>query len=91
MKILSIAAVGLGLMMAACTPEEQVLVQKWNLVDIPPQMYYCPVVQTYPEVKTLKDSEIAKLLVQLRNNNLTCKASLEAIRQFLADARRTVG
>jgi hypothetical protein len=54
-------------------------------------MYNCPIVRTYPEVKTLTDSQVAKLLLQLRNNNLTCKNSLEAIRQFLAEAQRTVG
>jgi hypothetical protein len=79
-----------SLFLAACDPQDQVLVQKYHIVDVPASMYNCPIVKTYPAVATLTDSQVAKLLVQLRSNNLTCKASLEGIKRFLDDAKRTV-
>lgn len=85
-----LAILAAGFLLAACTPEEEVLVQKYRIVQVPPQLYNCPVVQTFPAVKTLTDAQVAKLIVQLHQNNMTCKQSLEAIRLFLANAERTV-
>lgn len=79
-----------GLWLANCTPEENILVSKWNIPSIPPQLYNCPILSTYPKVATLTDSQVAKLLVQLRSNNLTCKQSLDGIKRFLADASNTI-
>lgn len=76
--------------MGGCDDRAYLIMQKYNIPDIPPQLYNCPVIQKYPAVATLRDSQIAQLLIQLRSNNLTCKQSLEGIRRFLAAAKQTV-
>lgn len=85
-----LAVVAAGMLLASCTEEEQVLVQKYHIVQVPPQLYNCPVVQTFPQVKTLTERQVANLIVQLHSNNLTCRQSLDAIRRYLAQAERTV-
>jgi hypothetical protein len=49
-------------------------------------MYHCPVLKEFPDWKTLTDAQVAKTVVTLYKNNLTCKSSIESIRKFLKDA-----
>lgn len=90
-KLITVAAVLAGLFLAGCDPAEQVLVNKFNIPNIPARMYNCPILKTYPQVANLTDKQVATLIVQLHSNNITCKASLDAIKKFLADAGKTVG
>lgn len=80
--------------MAGCTQEQVQLVRTQLEVVIPPeQLYQCPVLRSLPKTSTLRDSDVARLIVQLHRNNLTCKASLDAIKAFVnsAQARAMVG
>jgi hypothetical protein len=49
-------------------------------------MYHCPVLKEFPDWKTLTDAQVAKTIVTLYKNNITCKSSIESIRKFLKDA-----
>lgn len=72
------------LLLAGCNDQAQVLTTyKYMVVHPSEAMYYCPVIQKFPNWKTLTDSQVAKLIVELQKNNLTCKSSIESIRQFL--------
>jgi hypothetical protein len=53
-------------------------------------MYRCPVLKEFPHWKTLTDSQVAKTVVQLHKNNLTCKSSIESIRKFLNNADEAI-
>lgn len=75
------------LSLASCNSQEQYLTQyKYMVVHPDEAMYYCPVLKEFPNWKTLTDSQVAKVVVQLQKNNLTCKSSIESIRNFLNNA-----
>jgi hypothetical protein len=80
----------LALVLAGCNDTRQVVTTyKYMVVHPDEAMYYCPVLKKFPDWKTLTDSQVAKTVVQLHKNNLTCKSSIESIRKFLneSDAR----
>ena len=87
-KIILLLAV---VLLASCNDQTQVVTTYRHMVVHPDEaMYYCPVVKQFPNWKTLTDSQVAKLVVQLHKNNLTCKSSIESIRKFLNDADEIV-
>ena len=87
-KIILLLAV---VLLASCNDQTQVVTTYRHMVVHPDEaMYYCPVVKEFPNWKTLTDSQVAKLVVQLHKNNLTCKSSIESIRKFLNDADEIV-
>jgi hypothetical protein len=53
-------------------------------------MYNCEVVDTFPNTATLTDSQVARLIVTLYQNNMQCRNSIDAIRTFLENARTTI-
>lgn len=87
-KIILLLAV---VLLASCNDQTQVITSYRHMVVHPDEaMYYCPVVKEFPNWKTLTDSQVAKLVVQLHKNNLTCKSSIESIRKFLNEADQVV-
>lgn len=76
-----------GLLLAGCNETKQIITTyKWMVIHPDEAMYYCPVLKKIPNWKTLKDSEVAKVVLELQKNNLTCKSSLESIKKFLKEA-----
>ena len=63
---------------------------KLRVVTPPDQMYDCPIKKQWPKGQTLNDTEVAKTVVELYKNNSRCKASVDAIRKFLADAKTRI-
>lgn len=81
-----------ALALAGCETTQQVVTTtRLQVVDVPANLYNCPVIKTFPEVKTLTDVQVGRLIVQLEKNNVTCRNSLDAIRSYLAAAKKTVG
>jgi len=79
------------LTLAGCNSQEQIVTSyKYMVVHPAEAMYYCPVLKEFPNWKTLTDSQVAKLIVQLQRNNLTCKSSLESIKKFLEDSDQAI-
>lgn len=77
----------IAILLAGCNDQTQIVSSyKYMVVHPAEAMYYCPVVKEFPNWKTLTDSQVAKLVVQLHKNNLTCKSSIESIRKFLDDS-----
>lgn len=80
-----------ALLLAGCNDTKQVVTTYKYLVVHPDEaMYACPVLKEFPNWKTLTDAQVAKVLVQLHKNNLTCKSSIESIRKFLKDADKRI-
>jgi len=76
-----------ALLLAGCNDTQQVVTSYKYLVVHPDEaMYNCPVLKEFPNWRTLTDAQVAKVLVQLHKNNLTCKSSIESIRKFLKEA-----
>jgi len=72
--------------LAGCNETQIVSSYKYMVVHPSETMYYCPILKEFPNWKTLTDSQVAKLIVQLHKNNLTCKSSIESIRNFLNES-----
>ena len=75
-----------ALFLAGCNQPQVITTYKYLVINPDEAMYYCPVLKQFPDWKTLTDAQVAKTLVQLHKNNLTCKSSIESIRKFLKDA-----
>lgn len=76
--------------LAACGSDPVVVRSTQHLVVMPEEsMFNCPTVASLPESRTLTDVQVARLLVQLYQNNATCKNSMTTLRQFLEQARAT--
>ncbi len=80
----------LALFLAGCNSTQLVTTKEYTVVKPDQSMYNCPVIKQWPKWNTLKDSEVAKLVVELHKNNLTCKSSIESIRTFLDKADETL-
>ena len=60
---------------------------KLTVVTPPDQMYDCPIKKQWPNWQKLNDTDVAKTVVELYKNNTRCKASIDAIQKYLADAK----
>lgn len=81
----------LTIVLAACSPSDPQLIQtQYKLVKPANAMYQCPVVTQFPDPKTLTDIQVARLLLTLYQNNMTCKNSIDAIKRFLDDAEKRI-
>jgi len=75
------------LMLAGC---QTVVTTQKQLVILPSaSMYNCPTVESYPDPKKLTDIEVAKLIVQLDRYNKICKNSIDSIKTYLENAKKT--
>jgi len=80
-----------SLMLYGCNePQQIVTTYKYMVVHPDEAMYYCPVLKQFPDWKTLTDAQVAKTIVTLYKNNMTCKSSLESIRKFLNESDKTI-
>lgn len=84
-----VAALGAGLLLSACASPEPVVVTstKYRVVVPEESMFACDTVSRFPEPRTLTDLQVARLLVELHQNNVRCRNSMQAIRHFLEDAK----
>jgi hypothetical protein len=78
--------------LAACSTNDNILVSQRQVVVMPPDnMFQCDAITRFPEPTTLTDLQVARLLVQLYENNISCKNNMNAIRSFLDTARGKLG
>lgn len=86
MKSLTIVLLAIALGVAGCKTTQKgpvVITEKLVPVSVPDKLFNCPEVRRLPEVETLSDREVAQLIVHLYSNNLTCKNSERAIKDYL--------
>ena len=83
-KLVIIAA----LLLTGC--QSTVPTTKLQVVTPPEEMYDCPIKKQWPNWQKLNDTEVAKTVVELYKNNSRCKASVDAIRKYLADAKTRI-
>ena len=77
----------LSLLLAGC---QSTVTSKMTVVAPPEQLYDCPIKKQWPNYKTLNDTEVAKTIVELYKNNSRCKASIDAIKQYLDEAKARI-
>jgi hypothetical protein len=73
------------LFLAGC--QSTAVSSKLTVVTPPDQMYDCPIKKQWPNWQKLNDTDVAKTVVELYKNNTRCKASIDAIQKYLADAK----
>jgi len=76
------------LFLMACGTDELVVRSTQHQVVMPEEsMFNCPTVDQLPSTRTLTDVQVARLIVQLYQNNTICKNSMTTLRKFLEDAK----
>jgi hypothetical protein len=84
----TIATLAAGLLLSACASDPVVVTSTKYRVVMPEEgMFTCDTVSRFPEPRTLTDLQVARLLVDLHQNNIRCRNSMQAIREFLEDAK----
>ena len=79
------------LMLAGCNETQVLTTTKYMVVHPAEAMYYCPVLKEFPDWNKLTDAQVAKTVLKLYQNNLTCKSSIESIREFLDKEEKRLG
>lgn len=54
------------------------------------ELFKCPIIQSFPKSNTLTDVQVAKLIVTLYKNNMTCRYHIDAIFKYLKDAETSL-
>jgi hypothetical protein len=77
------------LFLAACTSAENRVITSQTIMipGISDSMFECPITEQWPNPDELTDLDVARLIVELRRNNLVCKNSIDAIQEFLRRAQ----
>lgn len=88
MKLLYISLAALFL--AGCQSTQTVVTTKYQVVIPDASMYRCEVLKNYPDYNKLTDAQVARVMVALYKNNVQCKNSIEAIRKYLEEAKKTI-
>ena len=78
----------LSLLLAGC--QSTVTSTKLQVITPPDEMYDCPIKTKWPNWQHLNDTDVAKTIVELYKNNTRCKNSVDAIRNYLADAKARI-
>lgn len=77
--------------LTACqTLEPTVITTKHTVIMPADSLYNCPTAVYYPKPETLTDVQTARLLVTLQKNNSVCKNSMNSIKRFLEESKKTV-
>lgn len=85
------AVVLLALIVAGCqTADPTVVSTKLETVRVPEELFDCPVVRSFPKSATLTDAQVSSLLITLTKNNIRCKNSLDAVKEYLESAEKTI-
>jgi hypothetical protein len=73
--------------LTACSdPARVVTSQNIVIPGVSPEMFNCPTIEVWPNPDELTDLQVARLLVELRRNNVICRNSIVAIQEFLRRA-----
>jgi len=87
-KILLVSSL---LFLTGCTQSAvTLLAPEYKVIKAPDALYNCPVENKFPKADKLTDQQVGALILKLQRNNMTCKQSIDALRQFYDDAEKTL-
>jgi hypothetical protein len=78
----------LSLLLAGC--QSTATSTRLQVIIPPEQMYDCPIKTKWPNWQKLNDTDVAKTIVELYKNNKRCKNSVDAIKQYLTNAKARI-
>ena len=73
-----------------CNSTPNLYTVQYKVVAPPESMYVCPIETKFPNWRTLNDVQVARTIVKLYKNNIRCKASLNAIHEFIDKAQAKI-
>jgi len=88
MKLISL--VFIGLLLAGCQTNEKLIQTKLQVVMPESALFNCPEIKSLPNPAKLTDVQVARLIVQLYKNNVACKNSIDAIKDYLEKAQKLI-
>lgn len=89
MKRLVIILAALTLSGCASSPIK-LIAPEYVVVKVPNELYNCSTVTKFPNTDNLTNEQVGQLILKLQKNNMVCKNSLDAVRQYLDDAETKV-
>lgn len=63
------------------------IVEQTKIVIPPEELFQCPELKNYPNPKTLTNYQVAQIIAKLAKNNSICRNNIEAIENYLIQAR----
>lgn len=86
-----IALLAMAVLLTGCqhAQEPLILSHKQVVVEPPADLYRCVQVR-YPDSKNLTEAQVARLIVELHRANITCRSSIDAVREFIRKAKARV-
>jgi uncharacterized protein YcfL len=84
-KVVIVSLLSLGLVGCASTPIK-LISPEYKVVTVPQELYNCPTVSKFPDAKKLTNQQVGSLMLKLQQNNMTCASSLNAVKDYLAQA-----
>lgn len=86
------ACLAILLALTACAAEEEpILTRTVHTVVLPNfDSYPCPAPPTLPDPKKLTDLQVARTLAQTYTNNSQCRESMDSLRKFLEESKKTL-
>jgi hypothetical protein len=85
-----IAVILLGLMIAGCQPQQQVITRTQIQVIVPPaELFTCHrlLVSQLPNTETLTVNQVARIMRKLIKDNAECANNMDAIKAYLQKAK----
>jgi len=90
---LTVVTILSAVLLAGCTTtKEPTLIKPSLTVVMPPEEFFntCRPFTNFPNPDTLKDDEVARLVVALYKNGATCYETVQAIRKYLESAKASI-
>jgi hypothetical protein len=78
------------LLLGACAKDVKLVVPEYKVVKAPDELYNCPVEKKFPKSDSLTDQQVGALILKLQKNNITCKNSVDSLKNFYDDAEKTI-
>lgn len=91
-RTLAVGILVATLFLAGCqTTSPTIISTQYKVMQVPAYFYKCPTNGLDGvDPNKLTNNQVARILVILRKDNLTCAQSLAAIKKYLADAEATI-
>lgn len=91
-KLALVGILGASLLLSACGEDRTSTVQsiRYVQISVPESLFRCPQIRTIPEIETLTDVQVAKLIASLYKSNQTCDESMRAIKNYVAEANKRI-
>jgi hypothetical protein len=87
MRMLILLAIAIAI--SGCGPSVEFLTREKPVVVMPDrEMFDCPDTVVIPDISTLTDLQVAKVVVELKSNLEVCRNKLKSLETFLIQSKK---